>query len=176
MSICEGGRPTLVATTTTTGMRAATAPLTLIRAVRSATRTQTVTTNRCTPPAAAFDDLLSDPGGHPGRVEGLADDEEAGDEHDGRVAEARQSLTKIENAGEPERYRDTDGDDAERHAVGDEGHDGQRQDGEGHRHWAHGRDPIGNDKSPVRRSGRIFAAIVFDQLADKSDILNAWHF
>ena len=45
MSICDGGSPTRVATTTTTGMSAATAPLTLIRAVSSATSTQTVTTN-----------------------------------------------------------------------------------------------------------------------------------
>ena len=139
MSIWDGGAPTRVATTTTTRMSAATAPLTLISAVRSATRRQMVTINGVRLPAAAVDDLLADPRRHTGRVECLADDEEAGDEHDGRVPETGQRLTKIENAGEPEGYRHTDSDDSERHAVGDERYDGQRQDGERHHHGAHRR-------------------------------------
>jgi hypothetical protein len=53
-------------------------------------------------------------------------------------------LPKIEHASEPDSYRDTDGDDSERHAVGDEAHDCQCQDGKRHRRWAHAWNPIGN--------------------------------
>ena len=45
MSICDGGRPARVATTTTTGMSAATAPFTLMSAVTPATRRHTTSSS-----------------------------------------------------------------------------------------------------------------------------------
>ena len=62
--------------------------------------------------AAARDELLPGPGGDPGGVERLADDEERRDEDDGRVAEAGERLAEVEDAGEPQRDRDADRDDA----------------------------------------------------------------
>ena len=52
MSICDGGAPTRTATTTTTGISAATAPLTLMSAVSTATSRQMVTSRpaRLVPP------------------------------------------------------------------------------------------------------------------------------
>ena len=126
--------PTRAATTTTTGMSAATAPLTLMRAVRSAASTHTVTSSGVRLVAAAADDLLTAHAVTPVESSASLTTNSAGDEHHGRVAEAGQRLTEIENAGDPEARRDTDRDDLDRHAVRDERHDGQRQNGERHRH------------------------------------------
>ena len=80
--------PTLIATTTTTGIRAATAPLTLIRAVSSATSRQIRMSSFGRFLAAAADHLLTRPGGDAGGVERVRHHEQCGDEDHRRVAAA----------------------------------------------------------------------------------------
>ena len=96
-----------MAITTTTGTRAATAPLTLMRAVTSAHTTMSETDHaECAASPARCHELLSDPGRHPGGVEGFAHHEQRGDVDDGRVTEAAERLVEVEHAGGPERQRD----------------------------------------------------------------------
>ena len=62
----------------------------------------------------AGDQRLADERRHTGRLERLADDEERGDEEDGRVAEARQRLLQVEHARRPQRERGPDRHDRDR--------------------------------------------------------------
>jgi hypothetical protein len=87
---------------------------------------------------AARDELLTRPGGHPGRVQRLGDDEERGDEQDRRVAEPRKGLAEVEDTGRPQGEGDADGDDPERDPVRDEGEDRADEDEQGRRHRVHG--------------------------------------
>ena len=111
ISNCEDGKRTRMAITTTTGTRAATAPLTLMRAVTSAHTTITRPTTRDPRVAGPLHELLSDPRRHPGGVEGLAHHEQRGDVDDGRVTEPAERFVEVEHSGGPERQRDREGDD-----------------------------------------------------------------
>ena len=109
--------------TTTTGSSAATAPLTLMSAVRPATSSIIRTSRRVRlSPTLAMSSWPA----HavtPGRVEALADDEQGRDEQDGRVAEAGERLVEVEDARDPQGQRRPDGHDVDRHPVRDERHD-----------------------------------------------------
>ena len=94
MSSCDGGRPRRTAMTTTTGSSAATAPLTLISAVSRATSSIVSTSRRVRLCPARGDQMLARPGGHAGRFEARADDEQRRDEDDGGVAEAAERLCR----------------------------------------------------------------------------------
>ena len=68
--------------------------------------------------AGTVDELLAGPRRDAGRVEGLADDEQRGDVHDGGITEPGQRLIDVEDAGRPQRERGADRDDLDRHPVG----------------------------------------------------------
>lgn len=116
MSIWEGGRSALVATTTTTGMSAATAPLTLIRAVRTATRRQTTTSRleRLSPPRASS----CCPAHAVTPVESNASPTTKSVAMKMTVGspKPRERVVEVEDPGQPQRDRDPDRDDAERDA------------------------------------------------------------
>jgi hypothetical protein len=86
------------------------------------------------PPAAAadvLDQLLTRPGGDPGRVEALADDEDGRDEQHHRIAEAGERLVEVEDARRPQSQRRAHGDDRHREPVEDEDDDDRREQQEG---------------------------------------------
>ncbi len=64
--------------------------------------------------SGALDQKLSGPGRDAGRLEARAHDKKAGDEDDGRVAEAAQCLPQSENLRRPQSQRRSHGDDDDR--------------------------------------------------------------
>ena len=130
MSSCEVLIPARAATTTTSGSSAATAPLMLMSAVVAATSTQMTTSSgiRLVParamtfcPAHAVTPVASS--------DSLTTKSDAMKMTVG-IAEARERLGQGEHAGEEERERDADRDDAERQPVAHERDDREGQDDE----------------------------------------------
>ena len=131
---------TRTAITTTTGTSAATAPLTLISAVSSATSAivRTISRDRLSPadaislcPAHAVTPVASSAS--------LTTNSEAMKITVG-IAEARERLLEVEHAGRPQRERDADRGDRRRHDARGERDDRRRQDqvgdgGVGHPSW-----------------------------------------
>ena len=104
ISSCEVGSRTRMAITTTTGTRAATAPLTLMSAVTSAQ----ITMIERRPPAigpspARATSCWPTQAVTPGGVERLAHDEQRGDVDHGRIAEPAERLVEVEHVRGPER-------------------------------------------------------------------------
>ena len=129
--------PARDATTTTSGSSAATAPLMLMSADvgdEDADHDEERHPLRARP----GDHLVTCPGGDAGGIERLAHHEERRDEDDRRVAEAREGLLQRQDAGEEQRERDADGDDAEREAIAHEGDDREREDHERYDDGVHG--------------------------------------
>ena len=106
--------------TTTTGSSAATAPLTLIRAVSPATSSIIRTSSRVRLSPTRAMSCWPGPGRDAGGVEALADDEQRRDEDDRRVAEPGQRLGQVEDAREVERQGGPDRDEPDRDPVRDE--------------------------------------------------------
>ena len=136
ISSCEGGRFSRTAITTTTGSSAATAPLTLISAVSSATSRPVSTSSRVrlSSPAPAISSCPAQ-AVTPVRSSARADDEQRGDEDHGRIAEPGQGLGQRQDAGGPQGDRDAHRDDDDRDPVPDEQDDrrGDDQAGQGDR-------------------------------------------
>ena len=108
ISSCDGERRRRTAIRTTTGVSAATEALTVMNAVTRATTAIVSTTTRVRSFPTRAISAWPDERRHTGRLERLADDEERGDEEDGRVAEARQRLLQVEHARRPQRERGPD--------------------------------------------------------------------
>ena len=137
MSNCEGERPRRIAITTTTGSSAATAPLTLISAVNTATsdimRTSSRTRlcpawaiNPC--PAQAVTPVASRPV--------LTTNSDAMKITRG-IAKSPERFLEIGHSGEIQRERCAEGHQDDRNAVPDEQHHDPGDDGEGERDAAH---------------------------------------
>ncbi len=133
----DGDSCNRTAVTTTTGMSAATAPLTLINAVRPAHSSIVSTSRRVRLASGVRHELLADPRGHAGGVQRLADDEQGGDVHDGRIAEPGERLVDVQDTGCPQRQRRTHGHDLDGHPVGHEQHDHGGEDQEDDRAVGH---------------------------------------
>ena len=149
-SSCDGVRPRRTAITTTTGTRAATEPLGLIRAVSRATTTMVRTSSRVRLAPARAISCCPTQAVTPVDVQGLADHEEGGDEDDRGVAEAGEGLVEGEHAGGVEGQRRADGHQLHRELVPDEEHDDRRQDGEADGDFIHGVQPRPERSGPIR--------------------------
>ncbi len=118
----DAGCRVRTAVTTTTGKSAATAPFTLISAVSTAHSQHHQHEQPPMTRSGVVDELLAGPRRDPGRVEGLADDEQRGDVDDGGITEPGERLVDVEHACRPQRERRADRHDLDRHPVGDEQH------------------------------------------------------
>ena len=134
---CDDGVRNLTAVTTTTGTSAATAPLTLMNAVSTAhisiistSRRRLLSPARATSccPAHAVTPVAS-------RASLTTNSD--GDEQHRRIAEPGERLVEIEDVGRPQRQCRADGDDLDRHQVGDEEHDDPGEDEEHDRAVGH---------------------------------------